>query len=85
MPKPTKKHKFRSISFLKKKKTQTSVPSEEAAGTRSSVAFSSQSLVDDKLMPTISECNIQPFGFLETDNMESVTTFALFWECLLHH
>ena len=84
MPKPTKKHKFRGLSFLKKKKT-TSVPTEEAAGTSSSAAFSSQSLVDDKLMPTISECNIQPSSFVETDNVVSVKTFALFWKCHLHH
>ena len=53
MPKPTKKHKFRGLSFLKKK-TTTSVPSEEAAGISSSAAFFfSQSLVDYNFMPTI--------------------------------
>ena len=84
MPKPTKKHKFRGL-FPLEKKTTTSVPTEEAAGTSSSTAFSSQSLVDDKLMPTNSECNIQPSGFVETDNVVSVKTFALFWKCHLHH
>ena len=70
MPKLSKKHKFRGIPYLKKE-TIASVP-YEATGPNSSTDFSSQSTVDDKPMPTISECKLQPAGFVETDYVVSV-------------